>query len=62
MSTSKEFFNVKKKFDWTGWSEYPGTFGCQKCHLDTTIAYFNSDEGQIKWVCADGHESVIQLD
>ena len=48
--------------DWTGWSEYLGTFGCQKCPLDVEMAYFNAETSQIKWVCRDNHESVIQLD
>ena len=57
-----EEFLGKSKYDWTGWSEYPGTFGCQKCPADVPMAYFNTSKGQIKWVCSEGHESVINFE
>lgn len=60
-----ESFVGKKKSNepnWDGWSKYIGTFGCQKCTLDVDTAYFNPETAQIKWVCSDNHESVIQLD
>jgi hypothetical protein len=52
----------REKHDWTGWEEMMGLYGCQKCPLDAETSYFNPSTREMKWICPDGHVSVVELD
>jgi hypothetical protein len=64
MPDLNEFLGKDKKKipDFIGWEKQYGVYGCKECKLDSDTAYFNEDSYQLKWVCPDGHVSMVQLD
>lgn len=45
-----------------GWEEVGGTFSCddRECQQRATEAQYNAEKQELKWMCPDGHVSILK--